>query len=93
MLRCKLKQLGDAEALVLRSVEVLDLGRLERPLLFVEDRLHPVDVDALVGWQVVPSVDGEQAKAKQCEDVVANLLVDLPLAPVFGGQRLSGDRA
>jgi hypothetical protein len=58
----KEQDLLHAEALVLRSVQVLDLGGLDGFSHAGDDLLHEVDVDALERRQVQTGVDGEKAK-------------------------------
>ena len=58
----ELENLLDREAGVLRRVNILDLSRLDRPFLASNERLHEVAVDCLEARQVVPSIDGQQAK-------------------------------
>ena len=61
ILTCKPEDLLDAERVVHRSVEVLDVRSLNGLLLVSQDSLHEVDGDGLVDGQVETNVHREQA--------------------------------
>ena len=68
---------------------MLNLRCFQGLLLHIDDGLHPVDVNALVGWQVIPNVNGKQAIESLLSKAMRDLLIDFALASVFGSQRLS----
>ena len=78
----------DAQGTILRGCDVDDIRVLERLFLTSHDILHEIYGNTLVGRQVLVAVHGQKAKQTHNQLHAQNLLVDLLLALVLGGEAL-----